>query len=223
MRLALHFYSPVLCNYVSCSSLLTASAKQKTADGGKTVRLKIWWWLEEAVAQYAFLVCRGLHHMLWLARKKTARWDVVSLCQGRWRKKKKAVIRGCILDCIRKLDFRLINVPQHQGRAHTAAGVVEECRAGLRQCKHSSSRRCNQWSHLILFGTLIDLCFAASLRRQTKVSESKPSPNHQVRHTADNSYVWGKLTCHETWWKLVTESIRNYETSGTIVCKTQAF
>lgn len=100
---------------------------------------------------------------------------------GEVKEGKKAVIRGCILDCIRKLDFRLTNVPQHPGRAHTAAGVVQECRAGLRQCKHSSTSRCNQWSHLTLLARWY-CCAAASLRRQTKVSKvrpSKPSPNRR--------------------------------------------
>lgn len=179
IRLALYSYSPILCNYVFHSSLLTASAKQKAADG----TLKIWWCLEEAVAQdafYFFFCMQGASPHALLAQKKTAGWDVVSLCQGRWRKGKKAVIRGCILDCIRKLDFRLPNVPQHPRRAHRAAGVVEECRAGLRQCKHSSTSRCSQWSHLTLFGTLIYLCYSITAKAN-KGTWKQAQPKSRLR------------------------------------------
>lgn len=168
---------------------------------------KVWWYLEEAEAQYAFLVCKGLQHMLWLAQKKTAGCSFI--VPGEVKEEKTAVIRVCILDCIRKLDFRLTNVTQHPGRAHTAAGVVEECRAGLRQGKYSSTSRCNQWSHLTLFGTLIYLCYSitAKANKGTEARPSKPSLKHQVRHTTGNSYMWGRLTCHATWRKIIIESL----------------
>lgn len=144
--------------------------------------LKIWWYLEEAEAQYAFLVCKGL----WLAQKKTA--GCSSIVPGEVKEEKTSVIRVCILDCIRKLDFRLTNVTSTQGE-HTQQWVWWRS-AGLASAKANTREPASAisgatspcWAHWYT-------CATASLQRQTKGSEvrpSKASPKHQVRHTADN-------------------------------------